>query len=266
MLHGIAESSQTVSTSSRQLSEVSGAMRTAALQTSERSSLVSTAAEQVSVDIAVVARSSSQLGAAIRQVSDSAGQATRVADDALHKTEAAHATIDRLSHSSREIGKVVRAITAIAEQTNLLALNAAIEAARAGDAGRGFAVVAHEVRELAQAAARATDDIASRVTTAQGDAAAAAAVIAEISAVIEAIHESQVVIASAVEEQTVTTAEMVTNVNDIATGSVGIKDSVQGIATSAAETNASANSMQSSARGLSEVASRLDLLVSTFRF
>ncbi len=80
-----------------------------------------------------------------------------------------HETVSKLGASSREIGDVVKVITSIAEQTNLLALNATIEAARAGEAGKGFAVVAGEVKDLAQATAKATEDISRRIETIQGD-------------------------------------------------------------------------------------------------
>ncbi len=117
-------------------------------------------------------------------------------------------TVSKLGASSVEIGNVVKVITSIAEQTNLLALNATIEAARAGEAGKGFAVVAGEVKDLAQATAKATEDISRRIETIQADTAGAVEAIGQISAVIGQINDYQTTIASAVEEQTATTNEM----------------------------------------------------------
>lgn len=75
--------------------------------------------------------------------------------------------MDNLEEALRQVRTVAQSIDSIGRQTNLLALNATIEAARAGEAGRGFAVVAQEVKNLANQTARATDDIARKITAIQ---------------------------------------------------------------------------------------------------
>ncbi|MDB4897023.1 MAG: methyl-accepting chemotaxis sensory transducer [Firmicutes bacterium] len=82
-------------------------------------------------------------------------------------TEEVANRISELEVASSEIGKILGVITNIASQTNLLALNAAIEAARAGEHGRGFAVVAEEVRKLAEQSAVSAREIRELVEKVQ---------------------------------------------------------------------------------------------------
>jgi methyl-accepting chemotaxis protein len=74
-----------------------------------------------------------------------------------------------LGESSQKISTIVDIITRIADQTNLLALNAAIEAARVPEHGKGFAVVADEVKKLAQEASGSAHRIHELVRVIQDD-------------------------------------------------------------------------------------------------
>jgi methyl-accepting chemotaxis protein len=231
-----------------------------------QSAHVAAAATNVSANTRALTEASAQLQTAISEIASNASQASQIAGEAVTTVEAATATIDELKDSSTGIGEILKVITAIAEQTNLLALNATIEAARAGEAGKGFAVVAHEVKELAQQTATATEDIAQRVTAIQGSSARASTSVVSARQVIERINELQASIAAAVEEQTATAAEMHRNVNATATSSADIAANVDAIAVAAQTSKAGVEGNHEVVAALTTLAGQLSSQVAHFRF
>jgi methyl-accepting chemotaxis protein len=266
VMASVVASSDAVAAASEELSASSAQISASAEETSAQSGVVSAAAEEVSRNVATVAAGAEEMGASIREISQNANEAARVAAQAVAEAETTNATVVKLGDSSREIGNVVKVITSIAEQTNLLALNATIEAARAGEAGKGFAVVANEVKELAQETARATEDIARRVETIQGDTSGAVAAIGRISEIIGSINDFQLTIASAVEEQTATTNEMSRSVQEAAGGSTEIAANITGVSTAASSTTEALSQTRQAVDELSRMASDLRGSVARFTF
>ncbi|HEY0001175.1 MAG TPA: methyl-accepting chemotaxis protein, partial [Actinoplanes sp.] len=261
----IEGSAASLAGASEQMTGTAAHIAASAEQTSAQALAVSAAAEEVSRSVDTVSSGSEEMGASIREISQNAAEAARVAHEAVTVTATTSATMNKLGESSAEIGNVIKVITSIAEQTNLLALNATIEAARAGEMGKGFAVVASEVKDLAQETARATEDISKRVEAIQADTSGAVAAIEEISIVIERISEFQTTIASAVEEQTATTAEMNRSVAEAASGAGEIAQNITGVADAARMTSQGVAETQQATAELARMSTELNTLVSSFR-
>ncbi|RKS72684.1 methyl-accepting chemotaxis protein [Motilibacter peucedani] len=262
----VSGSAHAVAAAAEEMSSTAAAMSSSVNESGEQARRVSDSAAEVSSNVQTVATGAEEMRVSIDEIAHNTNEAARVASQAVQLAESTTAQIGKLGASSTEIATVVKVITTIAEQTNLLALNATIEAARAGESGKGFAVVANEVKELAQETARATEDIAKRVMAIQSDTEGAVSAIGEISAVISQINDFQTTIASAVEEQTATTAEMNRSVAAAAAGAAGIADNIAGLADASHVTTAGVAQSKEAVSELSTMAHELQTMVSHFRY
>jgi len=264
IVRSIREGAVGLAASSDELSATAAQMSASAEQTSAQVSAITSAAEQASHTVQVVASSAEEMSSSVREIASSANEAAAVAAGAVGSAQNANDAVSKLGRSSTEIGEVVKVITSIAEQTNLLALNATIEAARAGEAGKGFAVVASEVKELAKETAKATEEIGSRISAIQSDTVQAVDAIRDITEIIDRINDIQTTIASAVEEQSVTTNEISRNAGENAELAREIASNIGGVAQAAHDTSAGASSTQVAAHDLAKLADGLTKIVSQF--
>jgi len=282
----LASSSTEMSTIAEQMSsgseQTSGKANTVAAEAEKMSSnmtSVAAAVEEASTNVGMVATAAEQMTSTINEIAQNTEKARTITGEAVAEAKSASDKVDELGKAAQEIGKVTKTITEISEQTNLLALNATIEAARAGEAGKGFAVVANEIKELAKQTAEATGEIRKKIEAIQGSTEGTVTQIEQISKVINEVNEMVSTISSAVEEQSVTTKEIANNVTQASQGIQEVTENVAqsstvagGIAKDISEVNQAAGEMSNSssqvnlsAEELSKLAEQLREMVGKFK-
>ncbi|QLE87106.1 MULTISPECIES: methyl-accepting chemotaxis protein [Shewanella] len=273
LLQEISQVASTVATSSAEIRSATEHSTASCHEQVNRTTAIATAAEQMSATVAEVAQQSAQASTNATESGDLASEGGSIVTQTVaginqlsDMVSRAAETVDQLGKRSNEIGDVIQVIDGIAEQTNLLALNAAIEAARAGEQGRGFAVVADEVRTLASRTSEATQEVAKSIGAIQADTKLAISSIGEgteqartsvelaeqAGRSLETIVSSAsglaamiTSIATATEQQSVTTNEIAQDVTSIRESSNEVLDISNQTASKVEDMSAQAEQLES---------------------
>ena len=290
---GITGNTENMNESSTNLFSISGHVSTGAKDVSDRADTVAAAAEEMSsnmnsvaaaveetsTNVSMVAASSEEMTSVINEIARNTEKARDITGEAVAEAKSASEKVDELGRAANEIGKVTETITEISEQINLLALNATIEAACAGEAGKGFAVVANKIKDLAKQTADATGEIRSKIEGIQNSTDGTVAQIEQITTVIKDVNEIVAIIATAVEEQSVTTKEIANNIIQASQGIAEVTENVAQSSTvsseiarditdvnqASSEMSESSSQVNISAENLSELADQLKKMVVKFK-
>ncbi len=267
----VAESSNLLRTTADSLSVKANQTLESADANDQNTNHISHALEQINItvsDIAQNAMKASDLAENVKQNSASVNEVikTTKADvvelgDKIHDVSK---VINTLTENTDTIAQALGVIETISDQTNLLALNAAIEAARAGEHGKGFAVVAEEVRSLAGKTAASTTEIQDIMNSLQQTSNAATQeieaiirqssdtsnsiakaqdILASSNTLTEEISDTNRLVATATEEQSVTLNDININMTDIRAISTENMSNVANIAQDSSKLNQLAESL-----------------------
>jgi methyl-accepting chemotaxis protein len=234
--------------------QLTGSARTA----SEHANTAVLSASSSASHVAEVAAGAEQLTSSISTIDSEATSSASMAHQAAANAGRASAAIRSLSEAVGRVSSVLGLISDIAAQTNLLALNATIEAARAGEAGKGFAVVASEVKSLASHTAKLTEDIEQQISIIREATGRSVQEIGGTEQAINAITEMAARVAQAVNEQVAATDSIAASASKAAVNTATVADVLRTVEEAIRTTQATAESVLSFSRSLSERTGEID--------
>lgn len=240
---GVGEEIDLMSNRSGELEKLISGQQSSLQDISASVTEMSASANEVANNAATTAKTTQEANSIGKKGSEVVNASIRNIENLSQQLNTSEQTINSLADDVASIGSILEVIEGIAGQINLLALNAAIEAARAGEQGRGFSVVADEVRSLAGRTQTSTVEIRKTIENLQkrtGDvvdsmqqsitistesvnqAQQVNTAINEISSSLSEIMDLTTLIASAAQQQSVSTADITERVNLLSNSAVDV--------------------------------------------
>ncbi|MCY6356432.1 methyl-accepting chemotaxis protein [Clostridium sp. ZS2-4] len=148
------------------------------------------------------------LSDSLEQINKSLNEINKGVQNVSAANSSIQQNVDKTYDEAQNTDEVLNFIENIAKQTNLLGLNAAIESSRAGEFGKGFSVVAKEIRKLSVSSSESIKQInevlkniqnsvmemSDKINNSNNVFEAQVSSIQEITAVIEKLNESALIL------------------------------------------------------------------------
>jgi methyl-accepting chemotaxis protein len=239
------------------MSDAGFVLKKAVAQSNTFAARAADASKETADGIATIQSTTTDIANAIGEIERRMSETTSLLRDSARKSSVTERQASELIKSIDRVSQFAATIRAVAARTNLLALNATIESARAGEAGRGFAVVAGEVKSLADATAKATADIQTKVAEIKAIASSTGGSVTEMAASAAGIDAHATVVAEALRQQHSATSEIARVMRGFASNAAVMKESIGEASRAASDTADLAAVADQSSQSVQNVADML---------